>query len=189
MVRTASIFSQILGFVDRVAFNRIVRRTEANRYTKKFTAWDHFVSMAFAQVAQAKSLREVCDGLHCAVGKVAHLGIQNLAQRSTLSYANEHRSSVLFQELFADLAKRLPASLPDRPKKPFRFNNKLLSLDSSVITLCLSLFPWAEYTRTKGGVKLHMLLDHDGYFPSYAVITDAKRADIHVARTLPSVPI
>jgi hypothetical protein len=184
MVRTASIFSQILGFVDRAVFNRIVRRTAANRYTKKFTAWDHFVSMAFAQLAQARSLREVCDGLHCAVGKVAHLGIQNLAKRSTLSYANEHRPSELFRELFTDLAQRLPASVPDRPKKPFRFKNKLVSLDSSVITLCLSLFPWAEYTRTKGGVKLHMLLDHDGYFPSYAVITDAKRADIHVARTL-----
>jgi len=184
MVRTASMFSQILGFVDRVAFKQIVRRTEANRCTKKFTAWDHFVSMVFAQVAQAKSLREVCDGLHCAVGKVTHLGIQNLAKRSTLSYANEHRSSTLFQELFADLAIRLPASLPSRPKKPFRFKNKLMSLDSSVITLCLTLFPWAEYTRTKGGVKLHMLLDHEGYFPSYAVITDAKRADIQVARTL-----
>ncbi|MHB8762752.1 MAG: IS4 family transposase [Deferrisomatales bacterium] len=184
MVRTASIFSQILGLVDRAAFHRIVRRTKANRYTKRFTAWDHFVSMVFAQVAQAKSLREVCDGLHCAVGKVTHLGIQNLAKRSTLSYANEHRSSTLFQELFADLATRLPAALPQRPKKPFRFKNKLLSLDSSVITLCLTLFPWAEYTRTKGGVKLHMLLDHDGYFPSYAVITVAKRADIQVARTL-----
>ena len=184
MVRTASIFSQILGFVDRAAFHRIGRRTQANRYTKKFTAWDHFVAMAFAQVAQAQSLREVCDGLHCAVGKVSHLGIRNLAKRSTLSYANEHRSSVLFQELFADLVGRLPAGRPHRPKKPFRFKNKLLSLDSSVITLCLTLFPWATYTRTKGGVKLHMLLDHDGYFPSYAVITDANRADIQVARTL-----
>jgi hypothetical protein len=184
MVRTASIFSQILGFVDRAAFHRIARQTQANRYTKKFTAWDHFVAMVFAQIAQAKSLREVSDGLHCAVGKIAHLGIRNLAKRSTLSYANEHRASALFRELFLDLAVRLPAGLRDRPKKPFRFKNKLLSLDSSVITLCLSLFPWAEYTRTKGGVKLHMLLDHDGYFPSYAVITDAKRADIQVARTL-----
>lgn len=184
MVRTASIFSQILGFVDRVAFRRIASRTQANRYTKKFTAWDHFVSMVFAQVAHARSLRETCDGLRCAVGKATHLGIRNLANRSTLSYANEHRPSALFRELFTDLAVRLPACVPHRPRKPFRFKNKLLSLDSSVITLCLTLFPWAEYTRTKGGVKLHMLLDHDGYFPSYAVITEANRADIHVARTL-----
>jgi hypothetical protein len=183
MVRTASIFSQILGLVDRVAFRRIASDTQANRFTKKFTAWEHFVAMVFAQLAQAKSLRETCDGLHCAVGKAVHLGIENLAKRSTLSYANEHRSSALFQQLFAHLVVQLPTGI-DRPKKKFRFKNKLLSLDSSVITLCLSLFPWANYTRTKGGVKLHMLLDHDGYWPSYALITDANCADITVARTL-----
>jgi hypothetical protein len=98
MVRTASIFSQILGLVDRVAFRRIASDTQANRFTKKFTAWEHFVAMVFAQLAQAKSLRETCDGLHCAVGKAVHLGIENLAKRSTLSYANEHRSSALFQQ-------------------------------------------------------------------------------------------
>lgn len=94
--------------------------------------------MVFAQVAQAKSLREVCDGLHGAVGKVARPSIQNLAKRSTLSYANEHRFSALFRELFADPAQRLPAGVPHRPKKSFRIKNKLLSLDNSVITLCRS---------------------------------------------------
>lgn len=184
MVRTASIFSQILALVDRVAFRRLAQETKANRFTKKFTAWDHFVSMVFAQLAQAKSLRETCYGLQSAVGKAQHLGIQNLAKRSTLAYANEHRSSALFQGLFKHLVERLPATVAGRPKKKFRFKNKLVSLDSSVITLCLSLFPWAHYTRTKGGVKLHMLLDHDGYWPSYAYLTDANCADITVARTL-----
>ena len=184
MVRTASIFSQILSLVDRVAFRRITGDTKANRFTKKFTAWDHFVSMVFAQMAQAKSLRETCDGLQCSVGKAVHLGIQNVAKRSTLAYANEHRPSALFQKLFSHLAVQLPATVASRPKKKFRFKNKLLSLDSSVITLCLSLFPWANYTRTKGGVKLHMLLDHDGYWPSYALVTEANCADITIARTL-----
>lgn len=184
MVRTASIFSQILALVDRVAFRRLAHDTKANRFTKKFTAWDHFVSMVFAQLAQAKSLRETCDGLQCAVGKAQHLGIQNLAKRSTLAYANEHRSSTLFHGLFSHLVERLPATVAGQPKKKFRFKNKLVSLDSSVVTLCLSLFPWAHYTRTKGGVKLHLLLDHDGYWPSYAYLSEANCADITVARTL-----
>jgi hypothetical protein len=184
MVRTASIFSQILGLVQRAEFARVVRRHSGNRYTKKFTAWDHFVTMVFCQLAHAKSLRETCDGLRSTVGKAVHLGIRNLAGHSTLAYANQHRPSALYRDLFFHLSAQLSAEVGARKKRKFRFRNKLLSLDSSVITLCLSLFPWADYTRTKGGVKLHLLLDHDGYWPSYACLTEANCADVSVARGL-----
>jgi len=184
MVRTASIFSQILSLVDRLQFANAAKRNKSNRYTKKFTAWDHFVTMIFCQLAQAKSLRETCDGLKSAVGKARHLGIRNLAGHSTLAYANEHRDCAVYKDLFFLLAATLPSQCGLGKKKKFRFKNKLLSLDSSVITLCLSLFPWADYTRTKGGVKLHMLLDHDGYWPSYAYISEANCADVNIARSL-----
>ena len=183
MVRTASIFSQILRLVDRIHFARLAREHQSNRYTKRFTAWDHFVAMVFCQLAQAKSLRETCDGLGSAVGKAVHLGIRNLAKKSTLAYANEHRGAALFRTLFFQLSNQLHRSGMGG-RRTFRFRHKLLSLDATVITLCLNLFPWAEYTRTKGGVKLHLLLDHDGYWPTYAVLSDAKTSEVSIARTL-----
>jgi len=70
-------------------------------------------------------------------------------------------------------------------KGKFRFNNKLLSLDSTTISLCLSMFPWAEYRRTKGAVKLHLLLDHDGYLPCYAYISNGKKHDVTIAKKVP----
>ena len=143
----------------RVHFTRLARQHQCNRYTKRFTAWDHFVAMVFCQLAQAKSLRETCDGLGSAAGKAVHLGIRNLAKKSTLAYANEHRAAEFFRTLFFQLSAQLHAPGLGGGRR-FRFRHKLLSLDATVITLCLSLFPWAEYTRTKGGVKLHLLLDH-----------------------------
>lgn len=185
MVRTACLFSQILSLIDRVEFTKLARLHHANRYTKRFNAWDHLVSMLFCQFAQAKSLRETCDGLGSAVGKAIHLGIANLAKRSTLSYANEHRPAEFFKALFFALSVKLHSLAGfGRGKRKFRFKNRLVTLDSSVITLCLELFPWADYTRTKGGVKLHLLLDNDGYWPTYAHITEANCPDIQIARTL-----
>lgn len=184
MVRTASLFSQILSLVDRLEFMRTARAHEANRYTKRFTAWDHFVAMIFCQIAQAKSLRETCDGLGSAAGKVVRLGVQNLAKKSTLAYANQHRCADFFRDTFLRLATEFRREFAGQGRRKFRFRNPLMSIDSSVITLCLSLFPWAEYTRTKGGVKLHLMLDHDGYWPTYAWLTEAKCHDVHFARTL-----
>jgi len=185
MVRTASIFSQILGLVGRVTFLRVSRKHGANHYTKRFSAWDHFVAMVFCQLAQSKSLREVCDGFGSAMGKLVHLGVRQLPNKSTLAYANAHRPSEFFRDLFLTISGELHQQLPGGHGKRhgFRFKQRL-SLNASIITLCLSLFPWAKYTRTKGGVKLHLLLDHDGYWPTYAHLTNAQCSDVSVARAL-----
>ena len=139
--------------------------------------------MLFAQLAQAQSLREICGGLRCCLGKLVHFGVKEAPKRSTLAYANEHRPWQLYAELFYVLLGKVQG-LSDRPGHKLRFRNKLLSLDSTVIELCLLLFPWAQFIRTKGAVKLHCLLDHQGYFPSYALVTLATQADIAVARLL-----
>jgi hypothetical protein len=105
--------------------------------------------------------------------------------RSTLAYANAHRSAALFEEVFfRTLDRQRHSGLLGR-RKPFRFKNRLLSLDSTTISLCLSLFPWADYQRTKGGVKLHVLLSHDDYLPEYALITEARVNDVRAAREVP----
>src|SRR5262249_37606559 len=107
-------------------------------------------------------------------------------QRSTLSYANKHRPAALFEALFWTTLGRFREEqiLGSRPKR-FRFKNKLLLLDSTTISLCLTLFPWASFKRTKGGVKAHVLLDHDDYMPRFVLLTTAKATDVRTAREIP----
>ena len=138
--------------------------------------------MLFCQLARADSLREICNGLGCCLGRLVHVGILRAPCRSTLSYANEHRPAAVFEDLFfAALSRfREQQGLGTRKHK-FRFKNKLLSLDSTTISLCLSLFPWAKFRRAKGGVKAHVLLDHDDYLPAYVLLTEAKRSDVKLA--------
>ena len=185
MVQAASLFNQLLQHFPRTEFASLVQQHLAERAAKGFTCWTQFVAMMFCQLAHADSLREICNGLACAEGKLVHLGIANAPNKSTLSYANQHRPEALFEDLFYTSLNRFreQEGLGSRKTK-FRFKNKLLSLDSTTISLCLDLFPWAQFRRAKGGVKAHVLLDHDDYLPSYVLITEAKRSDVRVAQSL-----
>lgn len=186
MVRCASLFSQLIGLFQRGQFHRLVIQHRAERYAKGYNSWDHFVAMLFCQLAQAKSLREICGGLACCMGKMRHLGMQQAPNKSTLSYANAHRPWQMFRDLFYETLQTCKQAAPGKHR--FRFNNKLLTLDSTTISLCLSLFPWAKFRRTKGAVKLHLLLDHDGYLPTYACLSDGKKHDVTLARNVPLAP-
>lgn len=137
--------------------------------------------MIFCQLGRAQSLREIEQGLASAEGRLQQLGVESAAKRTTLAYANAHRPWQLYQDVFGSLYARCHAMAP---KHKFRFKSPLLSLDASTIDLCAAIFDWARYKRTKGAVKLHLLLDHDGHLPRYAVITEGKTSDIEVARRL-----
>ena len=189
MIKESSLFSQLLRQFPRPMFEALVHKHQAERRAKGFTCWTQFVSMLFCHLAKADSLREICNGLSCCLGKLIHLGMKQAPNKSTLSYANGHRPAKLFENLFWEALKRFreQGAIGGRKRK-FRFKNKLLSLDSTTISLCLSMFPWANYRRAKGGVKAHVLLDHDDYMPSYVLITKAKRHDIHAARLLSLSP-
>jgi hypothetical protein len=152
----------------------------AERHAKGFSSWDQCVAMLFCQLAQAKSLREISAGLAITCGKLNHLGLRAAPAKSTLAYANAHRPWQLYQKAFFYVRDLCREEAPGKKRK-FRFKNKLLSIDSTTIDLCLSLFPWANFRQTKGGVKLHMLLDHDGYLPEFAIITDGKATDVKTA--------
>jgi len=180
-----SMFSQLLKLFPRTEFQALVTRTHAERHARGFTCWGQFVAMLFCQLGRAHSLREICGGLRSSEGKLKHLGI-TAPSRSTLAYANEHRPWQLYRAVFEALLLRCQPLGQGRRK--FRFKNKLVSLDSTVIDLCATLFDWAQFRRTKGAVKLHCLLDHDGYLPSLVVITEGKRHDVRVARTLRFAP-
>jgi hypothetical protein len=185
MVQVASLFNQLLQHFPRTEFAALVKKHDAERNAKGFACWTQFVAMTFCQLAHADSLREICNGLACSEGKLVHLGITNAPNKSTLSYANEHRPAALFEDLFYTSLNRFREQQGMGCRKvKFRFKNKLLSLDSTTISLCLDLFPWAKFRRAKGGVKAHLLLDHDDYLPSYVLITEAKTSDVRVAQAL-----
>ena len=185
MNRFSSIFSQLLQLFPRLEFYKMVKETKAERHARGFTCWGQFVAMLFCQLGRAHSLREITNGLRSCEGKLKHLGI-TAPKRSTLAYANEHRPWELYQKAFFALLNQCRAQVVG--KKKFRFKNKLVSLDSTTIDLCLSIYDWAHFRRTKGAVKLHLVLDHDGYLPSFAVITDGKVSDVKVAHLLKFAP-
>ena len=181
MNHTGSLFTQILSLFQRSDFERHVRQLKSEQRSKGFSSWDQFVAMLFCQLAQARSLREISGGLKCCEGRLQHLGLKSEPKRSTLSYANAHRPWELFERLFYDLLEQC-GSL--NPKKKFRFKHRLLTLDSTTVELCASMFDWAHFRQTKGAVKLHLLLDHDGYLPVFGHVTDGKEGDVTVAKTL-----
>ncbi len=185
MVRSSSLFSQVLGLVSRHEFEQDVKAEKADRHAKGFGSWSQFVSMIFCQLAQAQSLREITNGLRCCVGKLNHLGLQEAPKRSTLAYANAHRPWQLYERTFYRLLGRCREVAPGHK---FRFKNKLLSMDASMVDLCLTMFDWAQYKQTKGALKLHMLLDHAGYLPTFALLTDGKTHEVRVARELQLAP-
>jgi len=186
MNKYSSIFGQMLNIIPKHEFYKAVMETEAERKAKGFSCWQQFVAMLFCQLGQAHSLREISGGLATCLGKLRHLGVESAPNRSTLSYANEHRPWQLYERVFYGLLDKCRGL--DRGKKKFRFKNKLFSLDVTVIELCASLFDWAKFRQTKGAVKLHLLLDHEGYLPVFAHVTEGKVHEINIARevSLPS---
>jgi len=183
MNRVSSIFSQMLQLIPRLQFEARVREQQAERHARGFHSWTQLVAMLFCQLGHAQSLREITGGLAACEGKLRHLGVSAPAKRATLAYANQHRPWQLYRAVFQDLLVHCQREAAGR-KRRFRFRHKLLSIDSTTIALSLSVFDWAQYKRSKGAVKLHLVLDHDGYLPCFAVLTDGKESDIAAARKM-----
>ncbi|HGJ64219.1 TPA: IS4 family transposase [bacterium] len=183
MNTTMSLFRQVLSIVDKDRFQKAVNIYNADKGAKGFSTWDMFVSMMFCHLGQAKSLREICYGLMSAEGRLSHLGVRCPPSKSNLAYANAHRPWQVFQSVFQLVLGKCYEQSPGKKSK-FRFKNELFSLDATTIDLCLNLFPWAKFRQTKGAVKLHLLLDHDGYLPCFVNITDGKTHEVNIAKGL-----
>ena len=186
MSKYNSLFSQMLGFFPRHEFQCMVNKHRAEYKAKGFSCWQQFVAMLFCQLGRANSLNEITKGLATCEGKLSHLGI-SAPKKSTLAYANEHRPWELYQSVFFGLLDKTRGVAAIAGRK-FKFKAKLYSMDATVIDLCLSMYEWARFRRAKGAVKLHMRLDHDGYLPDYALITDGKHHEARVARQFPYSP-
>ena len=187
MERVSSIFSQILKFFPKTVFDAAVAHHHGEKHAKGMTCWSQFVALLFCHLGGAHSLREITGGLAASEGKLRHFGIARAPTRSTLAYANEHRPWQIYREVFQQLLTVCQSDAKSL-KRRFRFQHPLLSLDSTLISVCVSMFDWAQYMHTKGAVKLHLVLNHQGYLPQYAVISDGKTADVKVAQQMEFAP-
>ena len=181
MAHSNTIFLQLLQLLNRHDFRKIERNGfRPKRKYRTLNRWSQFVVMLFAQLTGRSSLRDIVYQFQFHSAKLYHLGV-GAVKRTTLADANTKRSAEFFEAMFAHQYGKCAAYAP---RKRFRFTNKLYSFDATVVKLCLSVFPWAKFRTAKGGIKLHTLLDHDGYIPAFIKITAAKVADITVARVL-----
>lgn len=178
MAHCSTVFSQIVRHLPRSRFEKFVREGNGDRRVRTFSCWNLFLCQIFAQLSGVDSLRDLETTFRSRLRNLYHLGLDKFS-RSTMADANEKRDSLIFEKMFNELVKMAQSRAPGHT---FRFKNPLYSLDSSTITLCLSMFRWAKFRTRKGALKIHTLLDHRGHLPSALVITDGKGADIKAAR-------
>jgi len=179
-----TLFAQIIQLLNRNEFKTLVSKYQADKYTKGINTWTHFVSMLFFQFAKANSLSEISNGLKATSGDLNHLGIQKKVPcKSSLSYINEHKDWEFFKDYYMYLYKCFSDEANFKQVK-FKIKRKIYLLDSTTITLCLSLFDWAKYRTAKGAIKLHTLLDYDGFLPTFINVTTGKVADVSEAKRL-----
>jgi hypothetical protein len=178
MQYSSTIFGQTVSFLSRYHFDAVVGQHAGDYYTKKYSAWNELTVLMYAQATGKDSLREVETGLTTHENAWYHLGIKS-AKRSTISEAHERRSYKIFESTFYDL---LTHCTDVTPKRRFTFKNPLYALDSTMIELCLTLFPWAKYRTTKGALKMHTLFNVRTGIPEFIRVTDGKRADVTEAR-------
>lgn len=181
MYYSNTIFGQLLSFLPKYKFNQFVGQHEADRYVKKMTSWNQFAILMYAQSTGKDSLREIETGFSAHEGCWSHLGIKSAA-RSSISYANNNRSYEIFEKLFYALLKQCHEVVSG--DQQFKFNNPLYIIDSTTVSLCLSLFNWAKYGRTKGAIKLHTILDSTTMVPEIINITAGKLSDISAAKQI-----
>ena len=180
MAHHNTVFSQLLKLIPRHEFDTLANQHHCGRSFRTASRWSQFVTMAMGQLAGRDSLRDIVENISAQAHRLYHLGSAKLS-RSNLSRINEDKPCALYEALFGKLLSRCQGMAPGHD---FRFKNPLYSLDASTIDLCLSVFPWADFRSTKGAIKLHVGLNHDGYLPEFVTVTDGKTSDIEVGRTL-----
>ena len=179
-----TLFAQIISKLDRNRFKKIVHEHKSDKHNKGYNSWTQLVSMLFCQFAKSQSVRDISNGLRSGTSNLNHLGIDNAPSKSTISYQNKHRDYTIFKEYYFELLKSLGQQAGFKRVK-FSIKSKIFLLDSTTISLCLSLFDWAKYKTAKGAVKMHTLLDFDGNLPAYVNITNGKTADNKGAYNIP----
>lgn len=180
MAHSNTILNQIASFIPRHEFEKLANLYHGGQKFRSFTRWTQFMAMTIAQLTGRKSLRDLVSNLAVKGKSLYHLGMKTTC-RATLARVNEQQPNDLYRELFFKLLKKCEVKAPQHQ---FKFKGKIYLLDATTIKLCLSVFPWAEYRKTKGAIKLHFGLDADGYLPVFMDMTNGKTHDLEWARPL-----
>jgi hypothetical protein len=183
-----TILGQMLETISRSRFEKLVIEHKTEFGAKGLRSWTQFIAMLFGQISGQHGLRSIEQGMNSQKNSWYHMGITNTereVKRSTLSYANMHRDSNLYKSEFESLLEEA-----QKAKEPhgFRFKNPLYSIDSTTIDLCLKLFPWADFRKEKGGIKLTVKLDHQGKIPCFVVMSNAREHDSKKIKEVPYNP-
>ena len=174
-----TVISQLMDFLPIKEFRRCVERYNGNHHIRSFSCWDQFLCMAFAQLSYRKSLRDIESCLRSMKNKLYHMGIRGNVSRSTLADANEKRDWRIYAD-FAQVLIHIARELYSGDEFDVELDEIVYALDASTIDLCLFLFPWAKFRKTKSAVKLHTLLDLRGNIPAFISITDGKVHDVNI---------
>lgn len=178
------VFSQLMDFVPRFEFDRCVQNYRGDHRTRRFSCWDQFLCMAFAQLTYRESLRDIESCLRSVRPKLYHAGFRGRMARNTLAVANQNRDWRIWSDLAGVLIARARALYADVPMG-LDVGGTVYAFDSTTIDLCLTLFPWAQFRRRKSAVKLHTLLDLRGNIPCFVHISGGKLPDVKSLDLLP----
>lgn len=181
------VFSQLLQFIDRYKFEKCVTSYKGDHRTRNFNCWNQFIYLFFGQLTSRNSLRDICVCLKAHQNKLYHLGIKTLVNQSSLSRANENRTSHIFSDFATILINNVRPMYAKTTLKGIDLENDIFALDSTTISLSLKLFSWAPGKYSRGAVKVHTLLDLRVNIPSYLLITDGKYHDSNVLDVLPII--
>lgn len=174
-----TLFAQVMAYAPHREFQRCVRRYHGDRGVRRFSCWDHFLTMAFAQLSYRESLRDIEACLGARPEKLYHMGIRSKVSRTTLAVANEKRDWRIYAE-FSQVLIREAQQLYAGDSFGVDLAQTVYALDSTTIDLCLSLFPWAPFRRTKAAIKLHTLLDLRGSIPTFIRVTGGLVSDLRL---------
>jgi|SRR3989339_803318 len=174
-----TIFSQLMEFIPRYEFYKHVKRYNGHYKVHSFTCWEQFLCMSFAQLTYRESLRDIEACLRSAHKKLCHAGIHSKVSRSTLAKANENRDWRIYRDLGYRLINRAN-QLYSNDDFSVSLKNIAYALDSTSIELCVSLFPWAAYSKEQAAVCMHTLLNLQGNIPSVIIITDKSISELKV---------
>ena len=181
------LFAQAIGKLPKENIRKIIRQAKTDKHCKGYNTWSQFISMMFCQFSGCDSVRDISNGLNSANGNLNHLNISRAPSKSTVAYQNAHRDSRVFRDIFYELYRYFGQQAQWERGK-FRFKMPIKLLDSSTVTLTMSLYEWAHYTTKKGAVKVHTLLDYDSLLPEFVNITDGKCGDNKAAFGIPVTP-
>ncbi len=179
-----TLFSQILQSVPRDLFKKSVKQFDTDKYSKGIDSWNHLTSMLFCHFGKVNSLRDISNGMKVAGGNLIHLGLTRAACKSSIGYVNANRDYRVFQDFYFSLLDHLRSFNHFKRKGGIKLKRKIFLVDSTTITLCLSVFDWAKFRRKKGAVKVHTVLDYDGCLPTYLNISDGKKHDVKAAHEM-----